>query len=65
MKLKKKWSRTKKITIKRIKIKSEIQIKWDKLLRNAIKNEFNKENDYKKKSINQNNMDQIWQIKKN
>jgi len=43
--LKKKWSRTKKISIKRTKIKSEIQIKWDKLLRNAIKNEFNKEND--------------------
>jgi len=31
--------------LKQKKIKYEIQIKWDKMLKDEIKNKFNKEND--------------------
>jgi hypothetical protein len=55
----------KKIVIKRMKKKSNIKIKWNKIIRDEIENKINQENKEKKiKNSNKNNEDQIWQIKK-
>ena len=60
----KKWCKTKQISIKKIKIKFDMKIRWNQMLRDVIEKKSIKKIIKNKTNKNQKNVVQISQIKK-